>query len=170
MTQTRHGIGLEHPLCDRIQLFMILVFFLVLLIDILSYFLLSFSTIVLSMISQPWLLIPALVFFSLSIVLVSKSHNVVFDVPKDAPHILDTGVYGVVRHPMYLGILLFCLGFLCISTSLSATIVLIIFFIIYDRMTMFEECDLEQRLGEEYRSYKQRVSKWVPTFHRNIRQ
>ena len=55
---------------------------------------------------------------------------------------VDSGVYALVRHPMYLGILLFCLAFISISTSLVSIEIWITFFVFYDRMAAYEEKSL----------------------------
>ena len=78
------------------------------------------------------------------------------------PKFVDSGVYAVVRHPMYLGTPLFCLSFLFISFSLLSIGIWVAFFIFYDKMATYEEKDLVRILGEEYIAYQKRVSKWFP--------
>jgi len=161
----RQGLGSEHPLCDRIQLLMLILFFVVWGIDSLSYFMFGYSTVIFEVLAFPVLFAGMLVFLCLSFYLVSKSHKVVLEQVQDPPKLVDSGVYAWVRHPMYLGILLFCLAFLLISVSLVSIVIWIAFFIFYDRMAAYEEKSLIEILGEEYTAYQKRVSKWLPQLY-----
>jgi protein-S-isoprenylcysteine O-methyltransferase Ste14 len=97
-----------------------------------------------------------------SLYLISKSHNAVLVKKTEKPRFIDSGIYSLVRHPMYLGILMFCLCFFFISSSLLSFGIWITFFIIYDRMATFEEKDLIRVLGKKYIDYQRRVLKWFP--------
>lgn len=141
---------------------MVILFFSVWGIDTISFFIFGYSTVVVGLVSLPLLLLPASVFLGLSLYLISKSHNVVFVGTKDDPQLLDSGVYAWVRHPMYLGTLLFCLSFFSLSPSLFSLGIWIAFFVIYDKMATYEENDLVKILGKDYNSYQNRVSKWFP--------
>jgi protein-S-isoprenylcysteine O-methyltransferase Ste14 len=158
----RHGLGSEHPLCDRIQLLMLILFFAVWGIDSLSFFMFGYSTVVFDALAFPVFFAGTLVFLCLSFYLVSKSHKAVLEQVHDPPRLVDSGVYAWVRHPMYLGILLFCLAFLFISFSLVSLVIWVAFFVFYDRMATYEERSLTEILGEQYTSYQKRVSKWLP--------
>jgi protein-S-isoprenylcysteine O-methyltransferase Ste14 len=158
----RHGVGLEHPLCDRVQLVMLILFFAVWGIDSLSFFVFGYSTVVFEALAFPVLFAGTLVFLCLSFYLVSKSHKAVLEQVHDPPELVDSGIYAWVRHPMYLGIMLFCLAFLFISVSLVSIVIWIGFFIFYDRMATYEEKSLIEILGEPYLVYQKRVSKWFP--------
>lgn len=127
-----------------------------------SYYIFSYSTVVVGLIFFPILIPPAILFLAFSLYLVAKSHEAVFGRTRDPLKFLDSGVYAWVRHPMYLGILLFCLGFFFLSPSLLSLGVWTVFFIIYEKMTEYEEKDLVKILGKEYTSYQNRVPKWFP--------
>jgi protein-S-isoprenylcysteine O-methyltransferase Ste14 len=161
----RQGLGSEHPLCDRIQLLMLILFFAVWGIDSLSFFMLGYSTVIFEALAFPVLFAGTLVFLCLSFYLVAKSHKAVLEQVHDPPKLVDSGVYAWVRHPMYLGILLFCLAFLFISVSLASIVIWIGFFIFYDRMATYEEKSLIEILGEQYTAYQKCVSKWVPSLY-----
>jgi protein-S-isoprenylcysteine O-methyltransferase Ste14 len=158
----RHGLGSEHPLCDRIQLLVLLFFLVVWGIDTLGFFVWGYSTVIAQAITFPLLFAGTAVFLFLSFYLVSKSHKAVLEQAVDPPELVDSGVYAWVRHPMYLGILLFCLAFLFVSVSLVSIGLWIAFFIFYDRMATYEEQSLIELLGEPYTAYQKRVSKWLP--------
>jgi len=171
VSEKRHGLGSEHPLCDRIQLIMLVLFLVVWGIDSLSFFIFSYSTVLVNVISFPALLLPLFASLGFGLYLVAKSHKAVFGEAHVQPKLLDSGVYSWVRHPMYLGILLFCLAFFFAIPSLLSIGVWLIFFILYDKMTVYEEESLKQILGEEYIAYQKRVPKWFPKlFYRNQRQ
>jgi len=158
----RHGLGSEHPLCDRIQLLMLILLFVVWGIDTLSLIIFGYSTVIFQAITFPLLWAGTMLFLGLSIYLVSKSHKAVLEQVHDPPKLVASGVYAWVRHPMYLGILLFCLAFIFISVSLVSIIIWIAFFIFYDKMAAYEEENLIEILGEPYIAYQKKVSKWLP--------
>jgi protein-S-isoprenylcysteine O-methyltransferase Ste14 len=161
----RHGLGHEHPLCDRVQMLMIVLFFVVWSIDSLSHVLIDYSTVLFGLAFLPARLILLVVFIGFGCYLVAESHKLVFREVNAQPKIVDSGVYGLVRHPMYLGILLFCLAFLFVFTSLVSFGIWVIFFVAYDRMTAYEERSLIETLGEKYAAYQKRVPKWFPRPH-----
>jgi protein-S-isoprenylcysteine O-methyltransferase Ste14 len=162
----RHGLGSEHPLCDKIQLLILVLFFAVWGIDSLSFFIFGYSTVIFEALAFPALFAGTLLFFCLSFYLVSKSHKAVLEQVQDPPVLVDSGVYAWVRHPLYLGTLLFCLAFLFIGFSIVSCVILFSFFIFYDRMATYEEKSLTELLGEDYLDYQKRVSKWFPRLHR----
>ena len=162
ISENKAGLGSEHPLCDKIQLIMIILFFVVWAIDSLSFFFSWYSTVLVGLFSLPVLLLPAILSLVLGLYLMAKSHKAVFGDIAEQSRLIDSGVYSWVRHPMYLGILLFCLGFFFISPSLLSFGVWLAFFILYDKMTTYEEKDLIRILGEEYIGYQKRVPKWFP--------
>jgi protein-S-isoprenylcysteine O-methyltransferase Ste14 len=158
----KQRLGSEHPLCDRIQLLMLILFFAVWGIDSASFFLFGYSTVIFEALAFPVLFAGTLAFLCLSIYLVSKSHKAVLEQVQDPPQLVDSGVYAWVRHPLYLGTLLFCLAFIFVSVSLVSIVIWIAFFVFYDRMAAYEEKSLIEILGEQYVAYQKRVSKWVP--------
>ncbi|MBN1861482.1 MAG: DUF1295 domain-containing protein [Candidatus Thermoplasmatota archaeon] len=162
ISEKRFGLGSEHPLCDRIQIIFLLLFFFIWGIDAISLLIVGYSTVIIGIILFPLLSIPALIFFVLSFYLVAKSHDVIFSESNTHQKFIESGVYSWVRHPMYLGILLFCLGFLFLMVSILSIMIWIAFFIIYDRMATYEEKELIKILGNKYLSYQNRVLKWLP--------
>ncbi len=120
MSNKRVRLGSEHPLCDSMQLVMLISYFAVLGVDSLGYFAFGFSTIFIGFASFPLLLLPAFFLWSFGIYFTSKSHEAVFRDKSCGPELIDSRVYSWVRHPMYLGTLMFCLGFLFIMPSLPS--------------------------------------------------
>ena len=161
----KHGVGSEHPLCDKLQLLILVLFFLVWGLDFFSFLMFEYSTVLVHILVFPELFIGTTFFLGLSIYLVSKSHKEVLEQVHDPPKLVNSGVYGWVRHPLYLGTLLFCFAFLFIAVSIVSVGVWIAFFIFYDRMATHEEVHLIEIFGEEYRQYQKHVSKWFPRLY-----
>jgi protein-S-isoprenylcysteine O-methyltransferase Ste14 len=155
-------LGSEHPLCDSIQLIILILFFVTWGIDSIGKVIFGVSTIFVELVVLPLLLLPAIFSWSLGIYLTLKSHETIFGETTGQPMLNDSGVYSWVRHPMYLGILLFCLGFLFIMPSLFSLGVWVVFFIFYDKMATYEENDLVRILSEKYIDYQKRVPRWLP--------
>jgi protein-S-isoprenylcysteine O-methyltransferase Ste14 len=78
------------------------------------------------------------------------------------PRLVTTGVFAYVRHPIYLGFILFYLGFVVGTMSLLSIIPWLLVVRLYVSMANFEERKLEERFGEEYLEYERRVPKWIP--------
>ena len=155
-------LGSEHPLCDSIQLIMLILFFVTWGIDSIGKVIFGVSTIFVEIVTLHLLLLPAIFSWSLGIYLALKSHEAIFGETAGQHMLNDTGVYSWVRHPMYLGTMLFCLGFLFIMPALFSFGVWIVFFIFYDKMATYEENDLVRILSEKYINYQKRVPRWLP--------
>ena len=153
----RKGLGAEHPLNDRVQNVFVIVFLAVWGLD---SFILHFTTILGRLIAL-FITVPiGIICFISGVYFVRKSESVVFS-QKEA-RVIDTGVYGRVRHPMYLGMLLILLAFTIATLSILSFIVWAAFFIFLDRMATYEEKDLTKMLGQQYVEYRRRVHKWLP--------
>jgi protein-S-isoprenylcysteine O-methyltransferase Ste14 len=77
-------------------------------------------------------------------------------------HVLTAGAFRYVRHPLYLGVLLFYLGLTLATVSLLSLAVFAGIFIFYNYISGYEEKLLEARYGEAYKEYKARTGKWIP--------
>jgi protein-S-isoprenylcysteine O-methyltransferase Ste14 len=162
MAKKRVGSGSEHPYCDRIQLVLIVLFFVVWTMDLVGFFVFGYSTVLFAALPIPVNLAFTPILFIFGLYLTNQSDKLVFHEQSSAPKLIDSGVYSRVRHPMYLGVLLNGLAFFFISLSVLSLIVLIALFIFYDRMAAYEEKDLIRIFGEEYIAYQKRVPKWLP--------
>jgi protein-S-isoprenylcysteine O-methyltransferase Ste14 len=73
------------------------------------------------------------------------------------------GLYRYVRNPMILGVLTVLFGEALALLSKSILIWAMSFFIINTiYFIIYEEPDLEEKFGDEYREYKKHVSRWLP--------
>jgi len=78
MPKNKVMLGSEHPLCDRIQLVMVILFFVSWGLDSLSLLVFGYSTVFLEVVSFPPLLLGTIVFLCFGSYLVSKAHKAVF--------------------------------------------------------------------------------------------
>jgi len=153
-------LGSEHPLWDRIQIVLIGSFLVAMLLDKISTLSFGYPGILERVSAYPILLFPAILLIAIGVYLLKESHAAVF-AKTEKPKFVDSGVYSLVRHPMYLGGLMVLLGFLVLKFSLIALAIWIIYFVLCDWMASYEEKDLLRVLGKEYAAYQNRVPKWL---------
>jgi protein-S-isoprenylcysteine O-methyltransferase Ste14 len=95
------------------------------------------------------------------------SHRQVFEEVYETPVIIDTEVFALVRHPMYLGVLLFYMALVISTLSLASLALWMGVLLFYDKLATYEEEDLVRVFGEDYLEYRRRVPKWLPEFKAN---
>lgn len=71
------------------------------------------------------------------------------------------GIYGLVRHPMYLGVLSLALGWVLLRQSAPGMLLVAALFVLLDRKAAREERWLEQQYPD-YADYRTRVKKLLP--------
>jgi protein-S-isoprenylcysteine O-methyltransferase Ste14 len=130
------------------------------LFDNVSTLSIGYSSILGRVLAYPILLLPAVFLIAFGAYLIKESHAAVF-AKREKPEFIDSGVYSLVRHPMYLGGLMVLLGFLFLKFSLIAFAIWVIFLVLCDWMASYEEKDLLRVLGTEYADYQRRVPKWL---------
>jgi protein-S-isoprenylcysteine O-methyltransferase Ste14 len=90
----------------------------------------------------------------------NSSHKDLFDTHQGG--LATSGVFGHVRHPMYLGTHLFYLGLAVVTLSLASIVIWMVAFVFYNTLANYEEMKLEERFGDEFHQYKKNVRKWIP--------
>ncbi|MEP7285310.1 MAG: isoprenylcysteine carboxylmethyltransferase family protein [Chloroflexota bacterium] len=85
----------------------------------------------------------------------------IFPRPKADGTLTQHGVYGIVRHPMYGGVLLAVLGWSLLTANTPALILSVLLGVFFDRKAQREEIWLMQQYPD-YASYRQRVRKLIP--------
>lgn len=84
------------------------------------------------------------------------------DVRKPAERLVTTGVFAWSRNPIYLGMVLLCLGFALIAGSPWLLLLTVGFAVVLRKGVIdAEEIYLERKFGAEYSSYKARVRRWI---------
>ena len=94
--------------------------------------------------------------------LASAGLSTVFGERREQPAVITKGVFGVVRHPVYLSEILLYLGLLSFSVSLAAACVWAIGILFLHAISRYEERLLLARFGAEYERYQQQVPMWIP--------
>ena len=86
----------------------------------------------------------------------------VFDEVREEPSVIKKGVFGVVRHPIYLASIMFYLALLLFGFSISAAIVWIVIIAFYHFIARHEEKLLLEKFGDAYSEYMKQVPMWLP--------
>lgn len=87
--------------------------------------------------------------------------------PEQRPSgVVSTGAFRYVRHPLYLGSILFYIGLAVSTASLFSLALLVVIFVFYNYIASYEEKLLDQSFGEPYKVYKKKTGKWVPRIGR----
>jgi len=92
--------------------------------------------------------------------------RIVFGEVRETPSVIRKGVFGVVRHPIYLSEVLLYSGLFMLSMSLAAGAILLGITAFLYRLSRYEEGLLLKRFGDDYRSYARDVGMWVPRLRR----
>jgi len=78
------------------------------------------------------------------------------------PEIVVSGPYKFTRNPMYLIMVLLCVGFAIILSEVWILILTpVCGWLIYRIAIRHEEVYLEEKFGDSYREYKNRVRRWI---------
>lgn len=81
--------------------------------------------------------------------------------PKENGQLVRSGVYSIVRHPLYSGLIFAALGWVMFQLSLSHLIAAAVLFAFFDAKAGREEAWLTEKYPE-YSEYQQRVKKLIP--------
>lgn len=148
----------EHPFGDAGQLILLGLFLLVWVGD--SFFL-EKSTFLSDYV--PWYIRMIILVLSLvTAFFLAKSGHAATRHKQCAAGILSSGAFRYVRHPLYLGSILFYFGMAVSTASLFSLALLLVICVFYNYIAGYEEKLLQERFGEEYINYKKRTGKWLP--------
>jgi protein-S-isoprenylcysteine O-methyltransferase Ste14 len=95
-------------------------------------------------------------------VILARSGHTVVDRGRRSEGVVSSAAFRYVRHPLYLGSVLFFVALAVSTASLGALALTAVLFAFYDHIATYEERWLEARYGEAYRSYRSRTGKWWP--------
>jgi len=148
----------EAPHADALQAVVATIFFIVWVLD-------SFWLHVITGYSQH---IPSSIRNALFLVLIVaggymgwRAHEQIFGVAREEAELVDYGVYGFSRHPMYLGIMTVFLWLVVSTASAVALVVLLGVFLFYNYLASYEERKLIEFFGDRYVAYMARVRRWA---------
>ncbi len=81
--------------------------------------------------------------------------------PKPSGQLIQTGLYKLVRHPIYFGVILISFGWAGIEQTIYTLVLAFILLIFFDLKSRQEERWLTQKFSE-YDVYKQNTKKLIP--------
>lgn len=81
--------------------------------------------------------------------------------PRDDAQLVQSGLYRLVRHPLYFGVILASLAWLLIYPYVNILLYAIALFILFDVKARREEVWLSERFPD-YAAYQSRVKKLIP--------
>ena len=91
-----------------------------------------------------------------------SSHGVVSHSEPHRRGLIFTGAFKYVRHPLYLGCILFYLGLALATASLFSLALWVAICLVYNYLASYEEKLLEAEFGESYRNYKSKQESGCP--------
>lgn len=104
-------------------------------------------------------LIVGIILLGINFIIKALSQKQLGPIPalKSKGRLITTGIYGWVRHPIYLSNGLLAAGMAVLFKSMYALLFLIPYFLFYLPIIHFEEEDLLEKYREEYKEYKRKV-------------
>ena len=91
-----------------------------------------------------------------------KQHNTTVKPFQESNALIVDGVYGITRHPMYLGFVLILIGISLLLGSISPYIIVIFFAVFVEFVFIRQEEEmLEDSFQEAWVQYKSKVRKWI---------
>ena len=138
-----------------------------LLIALILILLLHFVYPIASILKGPWNLI-GLIPLLLGIILnlladqALKQHNTTVKPFQESNALIVDGVYGITRHPMYLGFVLILIGVSLLLGSISPYVIVILFAVFVEFVFIRQEEEmLEDSFQEAWVQYRSKVRKWI---------
>jgi len=148
----------EHPFGDIGQLILLGLFLVVWVVD--SFFL-RISTFLSGYVPM-YIRLVILGLALITAVYLVRSGHIVVNHHQRPTGIVSTGAFRYVRHPLYLGSILFYLGLSVSTASFFSLALLVVIFVFYNYIASYEEKLLDDRYRKDYRKYKKGTGKWLP--------
>ncbi|MBI9083026.1 MAG: isoprenylcysteine carboxylmethyltransferase family protein [Desulfobacterales bacterium] len=163
----RKDLAGEHAFGDIGQIILLAIFLTVWITD--SFFI-KFSILTSDYFSIYIRISLAMIVLIIAIYLAKQGLTIVFAEVREKPIVIQKSVFSIVRHPIYLGAILFYPSLLILSFSLSATIVWAAVIIFYFCLCKHEEKLLLETYGQDYEKYKLETPMLIPrVIKRNIK-
>lgn len=100
--------------------------------------------------------------------LLSEAWHVLYQAQRR--HALATvGPYARIRHPQYLAFVLILLGFLAQWPTLLTLLMFPVLLLMYGRLAITEEREMDQQFGADYRSWAARTPRFIPKWSASAR-
>jgi protein-S-isoprenylcysteine O-methyltransferase Ste14 len=157
--EKREDLAGEHVIGDAGQIILLLIFLAVWISDA---FFLHYSTFFATSIPAAFKIPLGILILFCSAYLARSSLRIVFGEERETPGVIRKSMFGRVRHPIYLGAILFYLGLLILRFSLAATLIWVVIIAFYHFIARHEEKLLLKKFGREYANYIREVPMWIP--------
>lgn len=92
--------------------------------------------------------------------------SLVFGKNAQSQGVIRKGVFGLVRHPIYLSEIILYLGLLILHISLAAVFIWIVAIFFLHYISRYEEKLLLEKYGKAYEQYMKEVPMWFPRIFR----
>ena len=156
----------EYRWGDAIQLILLFVFLALWITD---SFVIHFSTFLKEQVPD-FIRVPlATLVLVLAWILARRGMKAVFGTEREEAELIDTGVFRVVRHPIYAGAILFYLGAILITLSLLSAAFWLVILAAYTLIARYEERILTEAFGEKYIYYKRKSGMFFPKIFKSSR-
>lgn len=117
--------------------------------------------------SAVWLAVPGMLLLALGFCVAVTGHRTLgnnwrsgIDLNGDT-QLVQNGLYGRSRNPMYIGVKIALVGFLLALPSGFSALCLVLGWLALDMQVKLEEAHLDQRHQDDYRDYMARVPRWL---------
>ncbi len=106
-----------------------------------------------------------------SVIAVKRKRYLTFKILSGLPQVsaqqypgilLTQGIYGIVRHPRYIEVVLWVLGYALFANFLALYVGFLLTIPGLFLIVLMEERELEERFGDEWRDYAARVPRFIP--------
>ena len=153
----------EYRWGDTGQLVLLIVFLAIWITD---SFIFHYSTFLLERISDIIRIPLATIVLVCGWLLARRGMKAVFGTPGKQPGVISTGVFRIVRHPIYTGAILFYIGATLITMSLASAALIPVIAGFYFLIARYEEHLLKEAFGNDYLRYKNKTGMLFPKFRR----
>jgi protein-S-isoprenylcysteine O-methyltransferase Ste14 len=157
----------EHRWGDTIQLVLLIIFLAIWITD--SFFF-HYSTKLKEVIPEFLRITLASVVLFAAWILARSGMKAVFGTTREKPEVINTGAFRLVRHPIYTGAILFYLGAILITGSLSAAAFWLVIVTSYTGIARYEEKILTVEFGDAYLTYKKQTGMFFPRLFSRVRR
>jgi len=149
----------EHKYGDAGQLVLLILFLGIWITD---SFVLHYSTFLLEIVPDYLRLAMAGVVLVAGWYLARRGMKQVFGTRREAPGVISTGVFRIVRHPIYTGALLFYLAAILTTLSLVSAAFWLVIVAFYIYISRYEERILVEAFGNDYLEYRKKTGMLFP--------
>ncbi|MCD4711510.1 MAG: isoprenylcysteine carboxylmethyltransferase family protein [Bacteroidales bacterium] len=157
-TKHSHLTG-EHRWGDMVQL---ILFFMFLGLWITDSFLFQYSTFLGEVVPEYIRITVTGLVLIAGWYLARRGMKAVFGTERERPEIINTGVFRIVRHPIYLGAILFYMGATLITMSIASAAFWLVIIGVYVVICRYEERILTEAFGNDYLEYKKKTGMLFP--------